>query len=429
MLILIELLARILRELKVGAKLPSSIAWLDNSREEQQRIRELLNLFAETESRDELGIGRIRDAFSDSLFPGTSTLHTRARYFVLVPWCFQEAERRRLSGAALAMRVAANERRVLGILKQAGFTAGIIGGRVGPAVKTLPSTVYWGALGQYRIRVVDASQSVLAAHIVSRPDHEAEELVDRADGPWCATLPAVPPGFPDALEGGLDLTGQEARWLRERILEGASGTLLEHLVSSGRPPTPGSFAPWADPVAVDAPAELQSLLRHAELFSLSMHGAALLYNLLVAEQYESAGLTRHEGKAESYRQALVEWADDVHRHPKLAGWDRDAMWEHVIAQNPRVAGNSPMRRFVDHWLDAVCAGRAATMTGNPVLRELVSQRERAVKKAQSRLVNNKLLQTWSGASGSGRLTYRWTQVKRLLTDIHDGLEDDPRASA
>lgn len=36
----------------------SGVAWLDTSREEQRRMRELLNLFAETESRDELGIGR-----------------------------------------------------------------------------------------------------------------------------------------------------------------------------------------------------------------------------------------------------------------------------------------------------------------------------------------------------------------------------------
>lgn len=409
--------------------MPSSIAWLDSSREEQQRIRELLNLFAETESRDELGIGRIRDAFSDLLFPGTSTLLTRARYLVLVPWCFRDAERRGLSGAALAARVDANERRLLVSLKQAGVSDGLIGKRVGPAVKTLPSALYWAALGQYRIRLVDTSQSGLAAHVLSHPDHESEELVDRADGPWSATLPAIPPGFPDSVEGGLDLTGHEARWLRERILESAPGTLLGHLLSSKRRPTPGSFAPWADPTATDAPAELQSLLRHAELFSLSMHGAALLYNLLVAERYETAGLTRHEGMAESYTEALAEWADAVDQNRRLAEWDRQAMWEHAITQNPRIAGNGSLRQFVNRWLDAVCGGRAATVAASPDLRGLVAQRERSVKKAQSRLVNDKLLQTWSGASGSRRLTYRWSQVKRLLTDIHDGLEDDLSASA
>ena len=54
-------------------------------------MREIVNLFTQSESRDELGIGQVRDAFSDSLFPGTSTLHTRARYLLFVPWCFIKA--------------------------------------------------------------------------------------------------------------------------------------------------------------------------------------------------------------------------------------------------------------------------------------------------------------------------------------------------
>jgi hypothetical protein len=72
----------------------SQLSWLDSSRAEQQRMRELLNMFSEQESRDELGIGQVRDAFGDLLFPGTSTLHTRARYLLIVPWCIRHAGRR-----------------------------------------------------------------------------------------------------------------------------------------------------------------------------------------------------------------------------------------------------------------------------------------------------------------------------------------------
>ena len=38
------------------------IAWLDASREDQRRMREIVNLFTQSESRDELGIGQVRDA-------------------------------------------------------------------------------------------------------------------------------------------------------------------------------------------------------------------------------------------------------------------------------------------------------------------------------------------------------------------------------
>jgi hypothetical protein len=70
----------------------SALSWLDFSAEEQRRIREMLRLFEEKESRDGLGIGQVRDAFSDLLFPGTSVLLTRARYFLVVPWCAQYAD-------------------------------------------------------------------------------------------------------------------------------------------------------------------------------------------------------------------------------------------------------------------------------------------------------------------------------------------------
>ena len=86
------------------------VAWLDASREDQRRMREIVNLFMQSESRDELGIGQVRDVFSDSLFPGTSTLHTRARYFLFIPWCYMEAETKGLTGGQLERRVENNER-------------------------------------------------------------------------------------------------------------------------------------------------------------------------------------------------------------------------------------------------------------------------------------------------------------------------------
>ena len=47
----------------------SLIAWLDASSEDQRRMREIVNLFSERESRDELGIGQVRDALSDRFGP------------------------------------------------------------------------------------------------------------------------------------------------------------------------------------------------------------------------------------------------------------------------------------------------------------------------------------------------------------------------
>jgi len=48
-------------------------------------MMELLASWRESETLDELGVGTIRDAFSDFFFPGTSTIGTRARYMLFSP--------------------------------------------------------------------------------------------------------------------------------------------------------------------------------------------------------------------------------------------------------------------------------------------------------------------------------------------------------
>lgn len=128
--------------------MPSLIAWLDASSEEQRRMREIIQLFSEKDSRDELGIGSIRDGLSDVLFPGTSVLLTRARYLLFVPWCYEVAARR--PGAR--DRVNQLELELIeGIRHSGGDIDGLIGVQAGAGLKTLPSTIYWTALRSWGI--------------------------------------------------------------------------------------------------------------------------------------------------------------------------------------------------------------------------------------------------------------------------------------
>lgn len=400
----------------------SGLSWLDSSRDDQQRIRELLKLFSDTESRDELGIGQVRDAFSDLLFPGTSVLQTRARYLLIVPWCYQEAQRRGLRSDRLAAQVDRNERKVIAALLRGDDTEGVIGRRAGIGVRTLPSSIYAAALLRYGIRTGDddaAPDRRLASGLA-----EADELTERSGGPWHPTLPGAPANFPNEVEGGLRLYPDEARWLRERLLAAAPNTLLAYLLEPEHRPSWDSQAPWDEPAALAAPEPIGSLVRDAQWFSLAMHGAALLYNLLVAERYEEAGLTEHEEPAALYGDKLLGWSDRVAAEHSLKGWDRSGMWSRLIEQNPRISANVKARLFIERWLDAVASGAAGDAATDPALRNLVGERERSVKKGQSRLVNDKLLRTWSGASGSRRLVFRWSQVRRILTDIHDGCAAD-----
>ena len=62
------------------------VGWIDFSPEERSRTLTVLRALSAPGSVDELGIGIVRDAVADALFPGTSTLLTKARYFFLVPY-------------------------------------------------------------------------------------------------------------------------------------------------------------------------------------------------------------------------------------------------------------------------------------------------------------------------------------------------------
>src|SRR5210317_725024 len=96
----------------------SSLAWIDYDSEAQQRAHRILTLFKERDTRDELGLGSIRDAISDTLFPGTSTIHTRLRYMLLVPWGFLDLERRKVPSHKIRDYSRYDQLRLAATLKQ-----------------------------------------------------------------------------------------------------------------------------------------------------------------------------------------------------------------------------------------------------------------------------------------------------------------------
>jgi hypothetical protein len=55
---------------------PSSFTWLDYSEKERRKMLDAIRLFKDQDTRDELGVGTVRDAFADLLFPGTGTAHS-----------------------------------------------------------------------------------------------------------------------------------------------------------------------------------------------------------------------------------------------------------------------------------------------------------------------------------------------------------------
>lgn len=394
----------------------STIAWLDTSADEQRRVRELIALFAQPGTLDELGLGQIRDVMSNALFPGTSVLLTRARYFVLVPWAFLSTRTPGRSAAESRAHADQSQRILIATLQGSG-QRGVIGAYAGAQVKTLPSTIYWNGLLTFGILRRDVAPEGLFA---VRPEgDEADELSSRLRGDWYPT-PPVPEGFPHTLDGGLDLTADEAVWLRERILDSVPGTLLAHLVAADHAPDTSSQYPWQDAACASASETAGDVLRHAHLFSLALQGATRLYGVLVAEAYEEAGFNAVVAPVERQREAYLAWVQSVEDEwHLLESWDLGAFWSFVRRQNEHVAPLT--QRFVQAWVEGVLDGTAARALDDGVAaRHLVAERERSVKRGQARLSNQKLLGLWGGGAGGG-LNFRWPTVKTIVNDIQEGL--------
>ena len=86
------------------------------------------------------------------------------------------------------------------------------------------------------------------------------------------------------------------------------------------------------------------LVNEARRFAVLMHGAALLYNVLLAERAEELGLSQHEGRRNYFTNWLDQWRDDIEASD-LRGWNPDQLWALVARQGRPVS--PPTRAFVD----------------------------------------------------------------------------------
>lgn len=59
----------------------ATIGWIDFSKNDKDRVGSILDMLRPEGMVDELGMGIIRDALANELFPGISTIQTRAKYF------------------------------------------------------------------------------------------------------------------------------------------------------------------------------------------------------------------------------------------------------------------------------------------------------------------------------------------------------------
>ena len=396
-----------------------TLTWLDLTATDRDRMRQVLDLFKEQGTIDEMGLGRLRDALSDALFPGTSTIQTRLRYVLFVPWIYRQLEARKVTAQNVSTQLRKAELDLIEPLLENGGAQGVIGKRARGSLARQPSSVYWTTLVRWGLFLHERPQGWYHVRFTSLRHGPTAEAA--ADDPgiiparqtnWHPRLPDPPQSFPD--EASFDLTREEAVFLQGRIEDRCAGTLLAWLAREGLDSANnGCF--WDDSTATHSPAMLRDTIELARRFSLHVEGMPLLYNLLLAERRHSEH-GDDDALIDRYRAAINEWAA---RETVENFFEPDKLW--TLAASRQVHVPRMQRKFVEDWTSQLSNIGPDAIADDHAIRSLIENREQRLKGPRARLQNPARLLDWSGEVGVGRMNFRWHRVRQMLTDLHGGL--------
>ena len=402
--------------------MPSTLSWLDFAESDRQRAMQVIDLFREKSTVDELGFAPIRDAFADHLFPGTSTIQTRARYFLFVPWIMRQVERDKLTAPQIPGKVRKRETALISALLAGDIEqGGIIGREAHETLKRMPSSVYWRGLYLWKIRLFSGSVDQYFRHVVrSRTagsqviETEHHEPLSKVSSTWCSDLPKQPLDLYARVT--FQLTLQEAEFLRERILASQPTSMLAHVLTISSATFNADY-PWDQTLREILTPELRATVEDARRFSLCAWGGALTYSLMVAD------MKHNDELVEKLQIRLEEWLSQIGRESDaLSGWDRGTLWSLV---HRKIPGLSPRTEaFAEEWIRvALRAARGERVWRDAAVQKLIERRESQLKGARARLrpENHRARDRWQGDAGGRPMDYRWGPTQVIVNDIIAGL--------
>jgi len=411
----------------------SALGWVDFSSEHREKVKSVIDLLATPTVVDELGIGVIRDSFSDSLFPGISTVQTRAKYFLTVPRIFKDYEklpphqrrRRKLAdylndqeNQCMAMLVA-NHRDD----PQTGIFGQLVAEKHGEVLRK-PSSVYWTGIREFRLIHTNLSLNAFCQKFAN-PDQPLHDLVlgsdktkgDDPDAAEQANETINGPAYEDDWIESLTmyLSYEEASFLSRQIEARVPLSLLGQILLDPDVrrqflalPFDWSFSTFADeaPFLAQFPTNLQRIIAAARDFWQLMYGAHIRYNWLLQSRHGTSDL-RQEFEA-----LWADWKSNLQTFP-WERWDTDFLWELAKLHHRRVTDFT--MRFVESWIDGIQNGESSGR-----LDDLVTRQERNNKKSRARLLPTaeESVGKWIGIDD---LNYRLSVARTVINDIDTGL--------
>lgn len=405
----------------------SSLGWIHFSSEHRDKVRTVLDLLKKRGVVDELGIGVIRDAFADRMFPGISTIQTRAKYFTLVAYRVRAFIERSGNRESLENYLSFHEKRDrIKLVENHGKAGelGIVGGTFGQDwdqdVIRKPSSIYWNGLRTFGFIKPDISLSEFSARLSKgktplkdilrgSKDDDGDASQAWEDQHPRVTIPSPDPQYWETLK--IHLTPDEARLLRQHITDQEPDSLIGQILlhqdwmdEALQFPIKGAFEefcelPFLQEIKVPG---LTAAVEHARDFWRIMKGAHIRYNCLLQEGADDST------NGEEFQQEWEEWLEEMDPFP--SSWNDAFLWELV---GTRVRSIGPTQRFVTMWIEQTRRGCSDLAKCN----DLVRLQERQNKGSRARLGSENRGGHPADWVGLRDLNYRLPVALQILHDI------------
>lgn len=386
------------------------IGWIDFSKDERNKVLNVIHLLDEPGAVDELGIGAIRDAFADYFFPGTSTVQTRAKYFLIVPYVLFEAGNGKYGSDinTILRRIDSEERNCRDILIKTS-NDGVIGSLVPKSwVLRTPSNIYWNGIKRIGIFKEDLSvkeyihQSIIQRNLkqtkaYGNRDKDAEENEkDDVDAGDITSIQFWSLGdtyhsdWRDNLS--IELLPGEAAFLRTQIITTQRNSLFAFVLKNNiELDKYSSFGALAEDIKESVDEELRYMMGLANDFNNLVSIITTRYNLIVS------------GGNNEYAQENWElYSKDLKRRSEV---DLKAIFHKLDIRNLK------LKTFLIRVQDAIRDDDIEAVDNLIVKREIALK---GPKRAKTNRVGEFKSQNWIGID---RLDYRYTPAKRIIRDI------------
>ena len=283
------------------------IGWIDFSKEDRNKVFNVLDLLGEKGVLDELGISSIRDSYSDLFFPGTSTIQTRAKYFLIVPYALKDLDYSNSTNPKkLIKEFNKKEEKCAHIFYENNpEEAGIIGINAiqkNSWVKRPPSNIYLAGLRKFKIFNYNLSLKQHINAVCSQKQEKNNTISlgnsgDRSESNHddknagvnsfsrLLNIPTYYRNWLDDLE--MNLTYDEGQFLKNQIISNCSESMFACILKNNlREVLEYNSFQELEPIIFKFPKQIQEDYFKAINFSEFIYALRVIYNLMVSN-YEN----------------------------------------------------------------------------------------------------------------------------------------------